>query len=644
MSRADGRAPLNVLIVASWFPSVDDGTAGRFVADQAEALLASNDADPRVASFDPARLTGGATARDLQASAVQANARRAIAAAEPVFVRGAVGVDERLPVARLPIPEGVTRTAGAAHQARHRADALEALADRLIGEGPRPDLVHAHTGFPDGAAAVRLADRLGCPLVITEHASFVERILNAPDLAAEYRGAVARASRVLAVSEMLASELRSAFPEFAERIVVLPNAVAVAGFTAAPLSDRRPDELLFVGYRKASKGIETLLRAFALVHSGRPTATLRLIGGSPDDATEREWQALAGSLGIAGAVRLDPPADRTEVAAAMAQASVFVHASPRETFGMVAAEALASGLPVVATDSGGVTEVLGPDRDALGAIVERDSPEALATAILATMARRASFDPAALRASVEGRFGAAGVADRLVRVYEEALDAAADTGRGSKHIGGGDSPGRAVPTPPRRETDRTGRPAVVVALDPEGARARLDHWPAAARTRLTLITASEPAITGLGDLASVVVQVPVIAVDAPARRTSRRGLAGRLERLARDPIGTIARRLGRGPGTQSAVNPATRAVEDAIRHDPSAIVVAVDGSDHLAIAGLVTDGRVVPHPGLRRLADERLADARLADQRMGRARAGDRALPDDGAPGDEQLLDEPAPR
>jgi hypothetical protein len=49
-------------------------------------------------------------------------------------------------------------------------------------------------------------------------------------------------------------------------------------------------------------------------------------------------------------------------------------------------------------------------------------------------------------------------------------------------------------------------------------------------------------------------------------------------------------------------------VEEALRGERSPIVVAVDGSDHLAIEAIVAAGRVVPHPGLRRLADEWLSE------------------------------------
>ena len=119
------------------------------------------------------------------------------------------------------------------------------------------------------------------------------------------------------------------------------------------------EQLLFVCHRKEWKGIETLLRATAIARRSRPSITLRLVGRAPDAVTEARWHGLAAELGISGAVVLREAANRGEVAAAMRKAAVFVHPSPRETFGVVAAEALASGLPVVAADSGGVTEIAG---------------------------------------------------------------------------------------------------------------------------------------------------------------------------------------------------------------------------------------------------------------------------------------------
>lgn len=597
---------LDVLVVASWFPAYDDPAAGRFVADQAEALLATGIARPAVISFDGIRLTGGATTRGRQGQVVLDAVTAAARDAEPLFSTNALGVDEGLPVARLSIPDGQTPSTGAVHAAAHRHAVLVAVADRLRASdrAGQPDgargVVHGHTVYPDGAAAAALADRLGWPLVTTEHSSFVDRIVTRPELRERYAAALGRAHCVLAVSEMLAAELRAAFPEHASAIQVLPNAVPMNRFSAPPLSERKPDELLFVGYRKPTKGIENLIRAVAAAHRERPSITLRLLGRSPDQATEDGWRALANSLGLAEAVTFDEPIDRQGVAAAMATASVFVHPSPRETFGVVAVEALASGLPVVATDSGGVTEILGPEPDRLGAVVAVDDPEALGAAIVQTLERRESFDPAELRASVERRFGSAYVAERLLVVYREALLA---SGSAAPNRGRAEAPWSTL----------TGRgsgvpPTVVVALDRERAALRLGPLPEELRQSLVLVTATEPTTVTLPALGRVV----EAAVDtnwrpqtgAPAV-TRRPGLVGRLARLATDPVGVLARRLGRGAGSDNSLAPATQAVKETLAGLVGAVeLLPLDGHDHLAVAPLVRDGRArLSRGGLRRLAD-----------------------------------------
>ena len=175
-------APVLVLVVASWYPAVDDPAKGRFVADQVTALAASGRAIPAVASFEPLPLVGGATARTLQAATIDRRRKAALAGehAASSFAPRAFSVPAAAPIVRLPIADGMIPAAGAASAERHRSAALVALADRLASTGHRPTLVHAHTGFPDGVAASAMAARLGCPLVITEHATFLDRILANP--------------------------------------------------------------------------------------------------------------------------------------------------------------------------------------------------------------------------------------------------------------------------------------------------------------------------------------------------------------------------------------------------------------------------------------------------------------------------------
>jgi glycosyltransferase involved in cell wall biosynthesis len=601
-------SPIDVLIVASWFPAYDDPAAGRFVADQAEALAATGVARVAVVTFDTARLSGGATSRGRQAAVVLNAARAAASVAEPLFLAPAWSVDPALPVARLSIPDGLTAAAGPAHTSAHRRGVLRALGARLVGEGAsdRRGVVHAHTVYPDGVAAVALADALGWPLLLTEHSSFVEKIVAAPAIREAYAAALTRADRTLAVSEMLADELRAAFPEQAARIEVLPNAVPLDLFPAAQLDDRVADELLFVGYRKATKGIENLLRAVAVARARRPTVTLRLLGRSPDDATESRWLGLVTELGLEGAVMFADPVDRAGIAAAMRRASLFVHPSPRETFGVVAVEALASGLPVVATDSGGVSEILGADPASLGGLVPVDDPEALGAAIVDALERRETFEPAVLRAAVERRFRADFVAEKLLVAYRQALAGSATAGLAGP-IG--------APTRPPAETDIVVPPArtVVVALDRERAATRLAPLPDAVRRRLDLVTAADPADVALPSLGGVV----EVAIDTTWRPKPAvgggRGPAGRLQRLARDPVGTLRRRLGLDAGSDRSLAPATDAIRAhlrAIADGAPVELLPVDGHDELAAAPLIRRGLARRSPGgLRRLADASLSEA-----------------------------------
>jgi glycosyltransferase involved in cell wall biosynthesis len=594
---ADGA--IDVLIVASWFPAYDDAAAGRFVADQAEALEATGVARVSVVTFDAARLTGGATSRGRQAAVVLEAARAEVAAAEPLFRAPAWAVDPALPVARLSIPEGLTAAAGPAHAAAHRATVLGALGRRLLAEGlvGSRGVVHAHTVYPDGTAAVVLADALGWPLLLTEHSSFVERLVSTPAIRDAYAAALERAHRTFAVSEMLAAELRAAFPERAARIDVLPNAVPLDTFPSGPLEGRVEDELLFVGYRKPTKGVENLLRSVAVARARRPAVTLRLLGRSPDEATEARWRALVAELGLDGAVTFADPVDRAGIAAAMRRASLFVHPSPRETFGIVAVEALASGLPVVATDSGGVSEILGPDPDAVGGLVPVDDPEALGAAIVDALERRASFDPALLRAAVERRFRSEYIAEKLLVAYREAL------------MGIEDTPGSLAPRPAIQSSRAR---TVVVALDRERAAARLAPLPEALRNELELATATEPAEVALPSMGRVV-EVAVDTTWRPKPRpTEGPAPSGRLGRLLRDPIGTVRRRLGRDAGSDRSLAPATSAIRTHVGSTADGQPVEllpVDGHDELAIAPLLRGGTARRSSGgLRRLADASLAE------------------------------------
>jgi len=596
----DGAQPIAALLVATWYPAIDDPGRGRFVADQAEALARTGDVRPLVASFDIAYAENSAGAR--RARSVTDHLRAALTDRTDVVSPGGWPATPTIPIARLPTPEPYGRASiPAGEEADRRREALELLVDGLDTGGVR-GVVHAHTAYPDGFAAAGAARRLGWPLVITEHASFVARQLRQPEHRSRYLEAAGAAASFIAVSETLGAELVAAIPELAGKMEVVPNTISVEAFEPRGHIERHPDELIFVGNRKEKKGMVVLLRAFADVLEERPSATLRLIGRSPTPAEERQWQSLASDLGIAHAVHFEGPADRAGVAAALQRATLFVHASPRETFGVVTLEALAAGLPVVATQSGGISQILEDRR--LGELVPPQDPRMLARAVVRTLDRLDEFDPATLRAAA-ARFSGESVAPRIVRLYEEVLtraDVPSTHGTGSGRVRW---TGQAVAFDGQ---------ILVLAHDTDRAARMLRGAQPDLLERIILVThgdgTSEVLPAGIGRVIRTRDHVP--------EQLRRRGLTGprgrlpaRIARVASDPIGWIRRRiLKQDPGErrwEATVAGIALALSDVDLAGPlgaSPEVVCLDVLDYTVAAPLIDAGRVRPAPGgLSWLAD-----------------------------------------
>jgi len=614
MSRpTDGAGPIAALLVATWYPTPDDPGRGRFIADQAEALARSGLVRPVVASFDVAYAENATGAR--RARLVTDHLRAALTTRTDAVSPGGWPATPSIPTARLPTPEPYGRASlPPGEEADGRREAAALLAERLDA-GSLPGVVHAHTAYPDGYAAIEAAERLGWPLVVTEHASFVARQLRQPEMRRRYLEAARAAARFIAVSDMLADELRAAIPEIGDKLHVIPNVVPLEAFEPAGPEGRTDDELIFVGNRKETKGMVVLLRAFADVLEARPRASLRLIGRSPTDAEEARWRELAEDLDIAQAVTFEAPADRAGVAAALRQASVFVHPSPRETFGVVTLEALASGLPVVATQSGGISAILEDSR--LGELVPPQDPRMLARAVLRALDRRHTFDPQVMRDAVRPFSGEA-VAPRLASLYREAIEAAPPSRR-------------AVPTTAigwRGSAEMVPDRIVVLAHDTDRAARVVSTMPAELRRRIALVTHGETTREGLPTGVARVVETRA-HVPEQLRRQGLYGprgrLLGRLQRVASDPIGWVRRRLlGDDVGERrwrATVAGIAQAIDESAILDDDAVapeILCLDVVDYTVAAPLVASGRARAAPGALTWLQDRWAAGQEASDRTAR--------------------------
>jgi glycosyltransferase involved in cell wall biosynthesis len=207
------------------------------------------------------------------------------------------------------------------------------------------DLIHAHQALPDGAAAQRLAARLGVPYVITVHGGDVYRHLRRGGaVAARTRSALRGAAAVVAVSRRVATLLAREVPP--DRLHVCHNGV-VGGLERVPPADVLPGRpvLLTVGYLIPRKGHATVLEAVRRVRQHGLDAVWLVVGDGP---LRRHLEASAAQQGLAGAVQFLGRRPHEEVLALMARADLFVLPSWDEAFGLVYTEAMTQETPVVA--------------------------------------------------------------------------------------------------------------------------------------------------------------------------------------------------------------------------------------------------------------------------------------------------------
>lgn len=417
---------MRVLTVARWYPSHDSPGRGSFVADLVRATVAEG-VEARVASFDRVLVRGRPEERD----AVRLAARVAydeVATPAALFVPQPVGDGVRVPVARIPVVRRPGSGDPAALIDDHHA-AIGPFVDRLLADW-RPDVIHAHTGLPDGIVAARLGRDLGIPVVVSEHMSTIETELADPVAGAAYRELLGPGVQLVGVSPSVCTRVAAVLDVPADRLGVLPNPVDDGSFPLADPAARDPHELLWVGSIGEHKGIDVLLRAFATLTVRRPDVRLRLVGSERAQGDRARLESMAASLGIESKVSLEGWLSRADVAAAMSRAAVFVHASPSETFGVAAAEAILTGLPVAARTSGGVPWIIELS-GGFGLVAATDDQASFASAIEATLEGQLAVGPAEARSRLVDAVGASAVARQAVALYETGIAASRDRARGA---------------------------------------------------------------------------------------------------------------------------------------------------------------------------------------------------------------------
>jgi glycosyltransferase involved in cell wall biosynthesis len=283
---------------------------------------------------------------------------------------------------------------------------------RLRAGGFHPDVIHAHV-YTAGVPAVVVGKLFRRPVLVTEHyTGFPQHTLPLGGLQ-KARFAFGRAAVVLPVCEFLQRAIESYRIKARYRIV--PNAVDTTVFhpAAAPAPLPGPKRLLFVGALEPThhKGFPMLVEALDRLRDIRTDWHLDVVGDGPSRA---EYEALIDAASLGDLVTFQGRKPKPVVAEMMRTAHAFVLSSAFENLPCVLIESMATGLPIVSTNVGGIPEMVS-DRD--GILVPPGDPAAMCAAIDQMLSGLASYDRDDIVRRAGERFGLPAVGAQLHDVY-----------------------------------------------------------------------------------------------------------------------------------------------------------------------------------------------------------------------------------
>lgn len=229
------------------------------------------------------------------------------------------------------------------------------------------ELIHAHDWMV-GRAAIELKNRYHIPLITTIHATEIGRAGGVDNTQRKKihnieRLLVCNSEAVICCSSYMARNVQKNLGVSTDKTHVIPNAVDVSRFDVIPESGAIRKKLqrgerklvLYVGRLVREKGLQTLLDAFEILLKENIRARLVIVGEGP---VKEELMEKVLSNGMHDHVHFTGFVDEASLVSLYKSSDVFVLPSLYEPFGIVALEAMASGVPVVVSDVGGLSEIV----------------------------------------------------------------------------------------------------------------------------------------------------------------------------------------------------------------------------------------------------------------------------------------------
>jgi glycosyltransferase involved in cell wall biosynthesis len=278
----------------------------------------------------------------------------------------------------------------------------------------QPDIIHAQF-YSIGAIAAVLKKRYKVPFVITEHSSKLNTDLqNISQLDLNLaKSAYQCADKLIAVSHALAANLKN---NFQVEATVIPNIVDVSQFQYVERTLKDDFTFISVGNLVKIKGFDQLLEAFAEAFKADNAVKLSIVGDGPE---LENLQNTVTRLNLNGKVSLLRTIGRNRIKSFYQEGDAFVLASHSETFGVVFIEAMATGLPVIATSCGGPNDIV---TENAGYLIPVDDRQALVSALQAMRNNAYNFNSLEISRNCIEKYSPETVGRQIIEAYASVSD------------------------------------------------------------------------------------------------------------------------------------------------------------------------------------------------------------------------------
>lgn len=292
------------------------------------------------------------------------------------------------------------------------------LAKRMVNDYIRkhgkPDLIHAHCAIFAGIVATEIGKDKGIPVVITEHSSGFARNLYSKFKLRLAHYAFSRANEIIAVSPKLSELLTNQFKKLNKKITFIPNMVGDTFFYTEKKRSK-PFKFLNLSLISENKGQHDLICAFNLVIQKGIDAELWIAG---DGEKIQELKLQVKKLNLNKNIKFMGYVQPTFVPELLKQVDALVISSYYETFGVVAVEALMSGVPVISTRCGGPECIIGPND---GFLVPVKDHRKMFNALVKMIETIETFDPIEISQRAHQRFSSKSLIEHLSQIYKNII-------------------------------------------------------------------------------------------------------------------------------------------------------------------------------------------------------------------------------